>query len=275
MRRRPARFPVWRRGWQGVARWPTLRLVRIAAYGAAAGVALVGVWDGTTALIVPAGLALWLAGLDAVEPLAQDVDHPSMVDSLPRDAAVLRIRQMAVPFVVMIAVGLVGCAAALVFGHPRLVVEAGLPAVIPAALAAACAGAVSVVKPSSSPGATEMLQPELAGLKQFGSAVRSPVLAMLGGLPVLIARHVHDVDTPVWKATLAGCAIPLAGSLIALIYLRMRERARAWWERQLSLATQGSMVETAKKEAEARMEARMERARAQRAPADAEEADGG
>jgi hypothetical protein len=275
MRRRPSRFPVWRRGWQGVARWPVLRLVRIAAYGAAAGLALVGMWDGTTALIVPAGLALWLAGLDAVEPLAQDVDHPSLVDGLPKEAAVLRIRQMAVPFVVMIAVGLVGCAAALVFGHGRLVAEAGLPAVLPAALAAACAGAVSVVKPQSGPGVTEVLQPELAGIKQFGSAIRSPALAMLGGVPVLIARHVHDADTPVWKAALAGCAVPLAGSLIALIYLRMRERARAWWERQLALSTQGSMVETARKEAEARMEARIERARAQRAGAGAEEDDGG
>jgi hypothetical protein len=262
-----------------VARWPVLRLVRIAAYGIAAAFALVGVWDGTTALIVPAGLALWLAGLDAVEPLAQDVDHPSLVDGLPEQAAVLRLRQMTVPIVVMVVVGLVGCAAALVFGHARLVAEVGLPVVLPAALAAACAGAVSVVKPMSGPGATEMLQPELSGIKQVGSAARAPLLAVLGGVPVLIARHVHDVDTPVWQATLAACAIPLAGSLIALVYLRMREKARAWWERQMSLANQGSMVETARKEAEARVEARMDRARARsRAPgtqADAEEGDGG
>jgi hypothetical protein len=258
-----------------VARWPVLRFVRIAAYGAAAGLALAAVWDGTTALIVPAGLALWLAGLDAVEPLAQDFDHPSLVDGLPKEAAVLRLHQMAVPTVVMIVVGLVGCAAALVFGHSRLVVEAGLPTVVPAALAAACAGAVSVVKPTSGPGVTETLQPELAGVKQFASAARSPVLAMLGGVPLLIARHVHDVDTPVWQATLAACAIPLAGALFALAYLRLRERARAWWERQMSMASQGSMVETARKEAEARVEARMERARAQRARAETEEVDRG
>jgi hypothetical protein len=161
-----------------------------------------------------------------------------------------------------------------------LVAEVGLPVVLPGALAAACAGAVAVVKPMAGPGAAEMLQPELAGIKQFAGAVKAPLLAMLGGVPVLIARHVHDVDTPVWKPALAASAIPLGASLIALVYLRMREQARAWWERQMSLANQGSMVETARKEAEARVEARMERTRAQRAQAqrtrgDAEEAERG
>jgi hypothetical protein len=277
MGRRPARFPVWRRGWQGVARWPTLRFVRIAAYGAAAGVALVGVWDGTTALLVPAGLVLWLAGLDAVEPLAQDADHPSLVESLPKEAAVLRIRQLAVPVVVMVGVGLVGCAAALAFGHARLVAEVGLPTVIPAALATACAAAVSVVKPSSSPGVTEVLQPELAGIKQAFSAARAPILASLAGVPVLVARHVADADTSALRATLAGCAIPLAASLIALLYLRMRERARAWWERQLTMASSGSsMRDAARREAEARVEARVARSRARRAGVEVEEeTDGG
>jgi hypothetical protein len=272
--RRPARFPVWRRGWQGVARWPTLRLVRIAAYGAAAGIALVGVWDGTTALIVPAGLALWLAGLDAIEPLAQDVDHPSLVDGLPVEAAVLRIRQLAVPMVVMVAVDLVGCAAALVFGHPRLVAEVGLPTAIPAALAAACAGGVAVIKSGATPGVTDVMQPELAGIKQLVAAVRAPLLATMGGVPVLVARHVADNGSSPLRGASAGCAIPLAASLIALIYLRMREQARAWWDRQLALANQGPMRETARREAEARVEARMERSRARQAPGD-EEAEGG
>jgi hypothetical protein len=84
-----------------------------------------------------------------------------------------------------------------------------------------------VVKPQSRPGVTEVLQPELAGIKQIGSAGRAPVLATLGGVPVLIARHVHDADTPVWKATLAGCAIPLAGGLIAgaVTSVKVTERA--------------------------------------------------
>ena len=274
MKRRPARFPVWRRGWQGVARWPGLRLVRIAAYGAAAGLALVGVWDGTTALIVPAGLALWLAGLDAIEPLAQDVDHPSLVDGLPKDPAVLRLRHLAVPIVVMVGVGLVGCAAALVSGQARLVAEVGLPAVIPAALAAACAGAVTVVKSGVAPGATDVLTPELAGIKNVVAAGKAPLLAALGGVPVLVARHVSDADTTPLRATLAGCAIPLAASLVALLYLRLRERARGWWEKQLSMASQGPMRETARREAEARVEARIARSRAKRAGAD-EEVEGG
>ena len=44
-------------------------------------------WAGTTPLVVLAGLALFVAGLDTVEPLAQEVDHPSRRDASPLDAA--------------------------------------------------------------------------------------------------------------------------------------------------------------------------------------------
>ena len=68
--------------WHGILRWPALRFARLVVLGAVAGLALVGVWQGTTPLVVVAGLALYVAGLDAVEPVAQEVDHPDRQDSL-------------------------------------------------------------------------------------------------------------------------------------------------------------------------------------------------
>ena len=87
--RPPARRPRRRRG--GVAarlagvcvRYPVSRLVRMAALSIAAGVAAVAVLRGTTPAIVGIGLALYLLGLDAVEPLSQEIDHPDHTDGVP------------------------------------------------------------------------------------------------------------------------------------------------------------------------------------------------
>jgi hypothetical protein len=261
---RAGHLPTWRRSWQGVARWPGVRFLRLAVLGAAAGLSLVAVWHGTTALVVVAGAALWLAGLDAIEPLAQDTDHPSLVDSYPVEAARQRIRQLVVPVLVMTAVGFVGCAAALASGEADLVLRVGLPAVVPAALVATCGAAVSVVRGSLHTGISDVLQPELAGTRQIFAAVTPPGLAVLGGAPILVARHVVDDGVSPLRGALAGCTIPLAASLLALVYLRFRERTRAWWNRNLELAAHPfSVREKAREEAEARMAAR-EAARARR-----------
>jgi hypothetical protein len=254
---RPGHLPTWRRSWQGLARWPAVRFARLAVLGAAAGLSLVAVWDGTTALVVVAGAALWLAALDAIEPLAQDADHPTLVDSCPVEPARQRIRQLAVPVIVMTAVGLIGCAAALATGHPGLVLRVGLPTVVPAALVATCGAAVSVVRGGLHTGMSDVLQPELAGVRQITAAVTPPGLAVLGGAPVLVARHAVGDDVSALRGALAGCVIPLAASLLALVYLRFRERTRAWWNRNLELAAHPfSVREKAREEAAARIAAR-------------------
>ena len=63
-----------------------------------------GVWNGTTPLLVPAGLALWVAALDAIEPLAQETDHPGLRDGYPLAEGELMVRHLAVPAVVMVVV---------------------------------------------------------------------------------------------------------------------------------------------------------------------------
>ncbi len=59
------RFSVWSRGWRSVMRFPASRLVRLVLVAVVAGFAARGVWDGTLALVVLAGLALWVGGLAA------------------------------------------------------------------------------------------------------------------------------------------------------------------------------------------------------------------
>ena len=79
------RFPVWDRGLRGIFRWPAARMARLVLLGVVAGFAARGAWAGTSPLVVVSGLRLFIAGLDAVEPLAQEIDHPSRRDSVPWD----------------------------------------------------------------------------------------------------------------------------------------------------------------------------------------------
>jgi hypothetical protein len=237
---RPARtrhFPVWRRGWHGILRWPALRFVRMAVLGAAAGLALVGVWRGTTPLVVVAGLALYIAGLDATEPLAQEVDHPDRRDEYPLEAGSLQLRQLGPPVVLMIVVAGIGLlAAAAATGGAATTWEVGGLIAAPAALAALGGAVVSVLKgppPPLSPQAT--LMPEAAGARAMGRLLWSPLMAVLGVLPVLGARSALDHHHPV----VAGAA-PLVQLVIALVvgwvaWVRWQEAAHAWIDKQMEL----------------------------------------
>src|SRR5207244_12120361 len=88
---------VRRRGLHSLLRWPTTRVLRVAALGLVAGFAAGGAWKGTTPLIVVAGVALFGAALDALVALAQRMDHPTRRDSFPLLPARLPIASLAVP----------------------------------------------------------------------------------------------------------------------------------------------------------------------------------
>ena len=92
-KRRP-HFPVWHRGWRGVLRWPAARILRLLAFGAIAGLCVRGAYAGTTPLVVLAGLVLWFAALDAVEAMAQDIDHPGLQTRFPVDKGELMVRHL-------------------------------------------------------------------------------------------------------------------------------------------------------------------------------------
>ena len=135
---RRGRWPVWRRGWQGILRFPSGRLARMVLLAAAAGVAAVGAWRGSTPLVLVAGVALYVVGLDAVEPLAQEIDHPGLLESYPRPAGAVLVRHLACSAAVMAAVGVVGVAAAVAVegGNPTALAVAAV-VWLPASLAAA------------------------------------------------------------------------------------------------------------------------------------------
>jgi hypothetical protein len=231
---RGRRLPVWTRGWRGVMRWPAARLVRILVLACVAGFALRGVWDGTTPLLVVAGLAVFLAGLDAVESLAQEIDHPGRRDALPIEAGVIHLRHVPVAAVTCLAVVALAAVAGVLAGPSTTAVSVAAVSLAPAALGAAAGGVASVVM--GAPEQTDtamMLPPELTGMRVVVRTVWPPLLATLGVAPVLGARVAADHGVaPIRGAAIAAAPMAVVFAFVCA-WVRFRDQAKAWWRAQL------------------------------------------
>ena len=238
--RRRATFPVFRRGLRSIARWPVSRLGRVVVLAAVAGLALRGAWSGTTPLVVLAGFALWVAALDAVEPLGQEIDHPGRTDSFPFDRGMLFLQHLPVVAVVMVTVGLLaGVAALLPFGTP---VPAGVALLVGAVagLLAGCGAVVSVVQ--GAPEAVDtlsMMTPEIAGTRTVFRTVWPPLMAVLGTLPLLAARaSMRGIEDPPPLQAAASTVVPLV--VLALLlggWVRFRDDIHVWFREAMEQAS--------------------------------------
>ncbi len=235
---RPRWFPVWRRGWHGILRFPALRFARLIVAGAAAGAAMVGAWRGTTPLILVAALALYIAGLDVVEPIAQELDHPDRTEGYAVEEGILLLRASGPSIVVMIVVALVGLAvAAIITGADTTTLEVGGLLVVPASLCAVGGAAISVIQgpPPVFSSTDSMLPPEMAGVKGAVRTLLPPVVVVAGVLPALAARH------PAAGESAAGAVGGLLAPVILLAVLvagwvRYRARMGAWWREAMAEA---------------------------------------
>jgi len=225
---RPRALPVWRRGWHGILRFPALRFARLLGLGGVAGASSVGVWRGTTPLVLVAGVALYVAALDAVEPLAQEVDHPDRRDEYTVATGLLALRQLGPSAVLMVMVALVGYMVAMVMtGFSGDSVQLGAVLVIPAGLAATAGATISVVQgaPSTFSSTDVMLPPEAAGARAVGRILIPPLVAIAGVAPLFGGRS-PPAGGNALSATISF-EFPLL-MLVALVgvWLRYRDRIR-------------------------------------------------
>jgi hypothetical protein len=177
-----ARHPVWRRGWQSFLRWPAARAARLLVIGVATGLVICGAWSGTTPLIALAGLVMLVAGLDAVEPLAQEVDHPTRRDLLPVDPARLTRTHLLAPAAVIGVASLVAVLTAVILGSPARAVGVGAVMVVPTAVLIVCCAALSA---TNDPYAY-VLNPGIGYMQ-----TAAPLVLAIGGVagPALAARE--------------------------------------------------------------------------------------
>jgi hypothetical protein len=218
IRLRPAtslgRTVTWRRDWRGILRWPASRILRLAGLGVVAGVAMAATWAGTTPLVAVAGVALFVAALDAIEGLAQEVDHPDRQDSFPVPDGALHLRHLLAPTVVLAGVGLVGLsAAAVVSRDPGLVAAVGLPLLLPGAAAATGAAAVSTLRRPLDPARLMM---DSTGFGLLFHHALPPLIATVGPAASLLARAELN-DSP--GASALAMAVSAAINVVFVVAL--------------------------------------------------------
>jgi hypothetical protein len=175
-------YPVWRRGWQSFMRWPLVRVGRVLVLAAAAGAVAVAAWKASIVLFVLPGALLFVAALDLIEPLAQESDHPTRSELLPRDAARLCRRHLAAPAAALAVVVLIAALVAAVIAEDLLALELGLVLAAPVGLVLALGAAFSA---TNDPFRFLGLPPGVG----YGIAVAPLLVAVVAvGVPLLAAR---------------------------------------------------------------------------------------
>ena len=233
--------PIWRRGWTGLLRFPAGRLGRIALLIVLAGVALRVAWSGTAPVIVLAGLAVWIVGLDLVEPLAQEVDHPSRRQLYPVPAGTLHLRLLGPSLVVGGLAGLLVGATAVAPGAGQVPLGPGLVTGFAAGLTGVVGAVANVVSglPTQSD-ELSVIAPEVAGTRLALRALLPPLLATAGALPLLIVEADLNAGRPEWSnAPIAWMAAGVA-SVLMLGWVHQREEILHWWEQAQEAAKASS-----------------------------------
>lgn len=205
-----------RRATFGFARMPIARMGRIAATAAAAGIAAGVAARGTTAALGLLAITLYIFGLELVEPLSQEIDHPDRSTALPQTDGWIHQRLLIPSLIAAIPMALIGAAACSVVDPPSAGAAFALCVLV--AWCGVGGAAVSVVRDSvtemSGPKAEGlMLPPEVSG---FGDVIKLAVpivVAGIGTVPILALRAEPSV------ATLVRCLIGL------VLYLS----AVRWW----------------------------------------------
>ncbi len=185
------RRPVWRRGWHGYARWPLDRLVRVVTL-LAVGSVLAFAARSTHLLIVPAGVALFVAALDVIEPFAAELDHPTTLLTYGVSIRMLLLRNLVAPVVALVGLALIGAIAVVpaAGGHAGLLVACA----VSAALAAVAGSTLNVTlgPPPASQLAMLIFSPDIFGIVLLVRQGLPPAIAVGGLAPVVVASANSD-----------------------------------------------------------------------------------
>ncbi len=193
-RRRGARGGLVARGWWSLLRTPGTRLLRMVLLAGVAGIAARAAWNGALPLIVVSGLCAFLIGLDAVEPLAQELDHETILELVPVGIGSIHATLLVVPTLTAVAVSIVGIGGAALGGLDAHGLAVAATVAFTTALTGVAGAAVSTVRGAPDPNDMSMLMlpPEAASSRVVYEAALPPVVACLGLVPFLLAQNAAD-----------------------------------------------------------------------------------
>jgi thiosulfate/3-mercaptopyruvate sulfurtransferase len=223
--------PEWRRGWHGLLRFPTSRLMRIVVLAIIAGLCLTAAYEGTTAAIVGSGVALFVLALELCEPLAQEIDHGDRTDAYPRERGRMYVALLAPCVAMAIPVAaIIMLTMWLTDSHDLgLAAIVSVPAVI-GGITGACINIVSGAPDQlNTTQQQNMMPPEVAGTASLVKAIWPVVLSIVGGLPMVAAREAIDKGQggPA-AATRTAIAVLLIGFIVGG-WVRFRDDIKNWF----------------------------------------------
>ena len=221
------------RGFRSVMHFPLRRIVRMTLLTVCGAVALIVTDRGTTPALLIAGICFFIVGLDAVEPLSQEVDQPDRTDALPIERGLLMTKHLIVPALSMFPFLLVGVLVAVVYSPTITSLLLSIIIGIPALLAGVAGASINAVKGAPDPvgGANQglALPPEMSGMTTLIRAIFPPVVSIVGCLPVIVVHYSETSNTNVYSnSTRAAVAV---GMMLVVIagWVRQRDHIRAWF----------------------------------------------
>ena len=222
--------PIPRRGIASLSRFPATRLVRMTAFAAMAGLFQAMVVRGTTPALIATALMLFLLGLEAMEPLSQEVDQPDRTDSLPIERGELMVRHLIAPAIALIPFAAVTAATAIAVLGTRAIAPAAILA-LPTVLAGAAGGVVSIVRDAPDPTRNTQqafVPPEMAGLTSAFRVGLPILVSALSACTVLLVRHAATFGTSLVGGAIRGAV----GAALLVVLITYWVRRRDQWRRK-------------------------------------------
>ena len=159
------------------------------AAGLAAGVTA----RGSTAALIACGILVFVLGLDLIEPLSQEVDHPDRTIGLPISTGWLHERLLVGPLVLAVPMALIGAAACTAVAPDSA--PAAFALAVPVLWAGMTGAVVNTVRDDRDPGSGDsgLLPPEMAGFRDLMRTIVPVIASALGTLTILAVRARPDL----------------------------------------------------------------------------------
>jgi len=225
------RSMIWRRGFRSLRRLPASRLARIASLAIVGGVCASLAANSSLLFLLGTLAALFLLGMEAIEPLSQEIDRPDITDGLPIERGRLFAYHLVAPAALLVVAAVLGAAAASVLepSHAAAAFAIALPATLAGAIGPVAGAVLDAPTPIAvadtnimgTPRDTEQsfVPPEFAGFSNAFSTFLPIVLTSLGLVPIVAMRFDPSAGTAL-RATI-GVAL-VFGLLVRWVQRRDR-----------------------------------------------------
>jgi len=225
LRRNAGPTAEWHRGWQGILRFPASRLARLVALTVLAGLCLVAAYNGTTAAIVGAGLALFIVGLELLEPLAQEIDQGDRTDTYPKLRGLVFFSLLAPSFAAALPIAAI-LILTMGISQPEMWTT-GLIISLPAVAAGLGGAAINIAAGTPDQLTTtvqqNMMPSEVAGTVSLIKAIWPLALSTAGSLPVVGAYLAWNSGNGPEAAALRFAIAVVLGIGLIIAWIRFRD----------------------------------------------------